>query len=159
MRLFKMTLLASLISGAAFAGGPSSKPRHIDPKAAQITHTLIANASFGTFNNLNCDLVVLMALDHQSVKIVRIDPPSGTVNASYIVQHPEAIAYAGINIDLSKQFDLRARTVQTVRAQINFDNRERNVILVAVLDTGEQLTKTISVDAEFFRDHADHCLR
>jgi hypothetical protein len=161
MRGLTIILLAAVsIAGIqAWADGPSSKPRKIDPKAAKITYTLIADAGIHTFNNLSCDLVVLMALDRQSVKIARVEPPTGTIDATYVVMHPEAAANAGINVNLANEFDLRARKVKSVRAQINFDDRERNVILVAVLETGEELVKTRSVDAEFFRDHADHCLK
>ncbi|MGZ3722190.1 MAG: hypothetical protein ACXVA9_04620 [Bdellovibrionales bacterium] len=130
-----------------------------DPIKSVVTHTLIANAPIKTFNGLTCELVVFRALDYRTAKIVRIDAPSGKLNATYFLEHPSEIANHGIEVVFEKEFFLNGRKIKTVQASFDFENKQRDLILTAFLEGGATLSKTRSVDADFLRDHADHCVR
>lgn len=121
------------------------------------THTMIATRAIRTFNNLSCELAVLMSLDRQSVRIVRMDPPSGKINASYILRHPELKGADDVELFLANEFDLRGRNITSVGAQIALEDRQKDVVLTVQLDDGSEQIKNHSVIEEFLNDSPDHC--
>jgi hypothetical protein len=127
--------------------------------APKVTHTMIDSLVMKTFNDVECEVVVAMSLDRQHVKIIRIDPPSGKYNATYFTQNQHYFEQYGMKVILAEGMPLNGRKIKTVQSVMDFSDRQHDVVLTLHLDDGETLTKKVSIDAEFFRDHAKTCLK
>jgi hypothetical protein len=159
MRLGYLILAALqvFVVNAGAAGAPAK--RIPDPIQQVMSHTLIANAPMKTFNNLNCEIVVFVRVDYKKVQVLRIDPPASRLNATYFVDHQGEIEKHGVELPLSADFFVSGRTVKQVQAQFDFENGKHDLTILVSMDDGKVYSKTRSVDAEFFRDHAEQCLK
>ena len=142
---------------SAFSIAQSTDP--VTLSVAKPTHTMIDSAMMKTQNQRECELIAAMSLDRKELRIIRADPPKGKYNMTYFVNHPELISKYGSSYLITDLVDTKSLKVLTIQASFNFDDNQRDVLLVIHLADGAKLDKKISVDAEFFRDHAKACIK
>lgn len=147
--------LSLILAGLAY--GPQAS-------AAPTTYTLIDNLSYKIENRLNCELAVALSSNHSEIQILRLDPRKGVYSVNYFARSPEFFSKYGIRINLDELFQMEGAPILAVQSFFYLKDSHYDLILKAtVVDPLSRREivreRSISIEADFFKDTPKKCLK
>lgn len=122
------------------------------------SYFLIATIPIKTKDQKSCQLTVLSSIDKSEIKIIRLDPPAGKINADYFLNNSSQFAAYGDTIKLSQEFDLVGKEIKRVQSFTDFDDKKKEIRIELFVDERHPMIKTYSVE-EFFSGGLSQCLK